>query len=157
MARWFRFRTREIGPDPILGQVQQGVIAALAALGGRLTQLELFAKTIDEHATDARKLEKRLAGCETLSHSTRELLVDQIARVDQTIQQLRGTATGGMRGRRSAATDIGEILISAVGSAEQAHQLALQLADHAHQNGNGSNGHGGSAIEGDVPSSMRRA
>ena len=157
--RLWPFGRRAEQPDEMLGAVKQGVLAAISALGARCTQLEHALKLTNEEATESRAIERRLHKVELLATSTRELLVDQVARIDQTIQSVRGMSTGGRGGRpRAVASEIGEQLIAICGgNPDQALALVSQIAENAaSMNGGGGNG-APSAIMGDAAPAMRRA
>lgn len=149
-ARWRKKTPPPETSDELLGNVKQGVIAAIGVLGTRLTQIEQFSKLVDEHATDARKVEARLAKAETQITSLAALVGDHVGRIDSAINQLRGTVTGGMRGRRGQFDELGQALVQLTGSPERAQQLVLELAQQQ-------NGGAGPAVYGmDQNTGMRR-
>lgn len=137
MRRWFTRRPPAPAPeiaDPLLGNVSRGVIAALGALEQRITTLAQQVAVMDENATAARAIETRLARLDTHAHATRSLLDDQIARLDQAVNLLRGQLTGGLRGakRDRTAEQVGATIIEAIGP-DAAAQLASEISQRAVQ------------------------
>lgn len=125
-------------PDELLGTVQRGVVAAIGALGTQLSQLAAQLRAIDENATAARSMEVRLMKVDTLAHSTRSLLNDEVARIDAAVNQLRGSMTGALRGGRRdrSSEELGAALISSLGgSLERAQQLVQEVQRAAAGNG----------------------
>lgn len=116
-------------PDELLGHVQRGVIAALGSLQQQINTLAEKVKLVDENATAARTMETRLARVDTLALSTRNLVEQELERVDQAVNQVRGLASGGTRGgKRSHATEIGSALLELLGP-ERADQLIAELSN----------------------------
>ena len=137
MWRWFTRRAPEPPsevPDPLLGNVQRGVIAALGALDQRLSSLAAQVALQDENATAARAIEQRLAKLDVHAHATRALLDDHAARIDQAVNHLRGQLTGGLRGGRRdrTAEAIGAQIIESIGP-DAASQLAAEISQRAVQ------------------------
>src|SRR4029453_11116448 len=106
MRRLFRSFTRTEAPpappppdpDPLLGHVQRGVLASIGALTTEIRALAHKVVLLDEASTSARQVEQRLMKIDTLATGTRALLEEQVQRLDASINQLRGLATGGNRG-----------------------------------------------------------
>lgn len=138
MWGWFR----KTVDDPLLGNVQKGVIAALGTLEQRIVALAKRIEIVDENATGARAIETRLAKLDTHAHGTRALLEDHIARLDQSLNLLRGQINGGLRGtkRDRHAESIGAQIVEALGP-DAAAQLAAEIAQRA-QGGSLLNGEG---------------
>ena len=144
---WPRRAPAEVS-DPLLGNVARGVIAALGTLDQRLQTLTQQVALLDENSTAARAIETRLARLDTHAHSTRALLDDQVARIDQAINLLRGQMSGGLRGGRRdrQAETIGQEIVQALGP-EAAAQLAAEITQRAANGGlelgamNGAAGH----------------
>jgi hypothetical protein len=117
-------------PDELLANVQRGVVAAIGALQQQLLALTKQVALVDENATSARSVEKRLESVSTLSSGTRSLLEDHVSRLDQAVNQLRGQVTGGSRTRgrgRGNEAELGAALVQLLGSEERAVQLLAEL------------------------------
>jgi hypothetical protein len=136
MWPWRRKLPPQAPPDPLLGEVQAGVLAAISSLRQHCHELAHALNLQAESVSDARKLETRLHKVENMATHTRHLLEGEIARIDQSVNQLRGTQTGALRARRDrTAEDIGVGLVNVLGGTERAQQLVFELQQRAVQNG----------------------
>jgi len=118
-------------PDELLLSVNRGVVASIGALQQQLLGLAKQVALIDENATSARAIEKRLESVATLASGTRSLLETEVPRIDAAVNQLRGTLTGGTRSRgrgRGPELELGAALVEVLGSEERAVQLIQELA-----------------------------
>jgi len=135
------FRRRTLAPPPpdeLLGQVQQGVLASIGHMRQQIHELAHALNLHTESVSEARKIETRLHKVENLAVHTRNLLESELARVDQAVNQLRGTQTGALRGTRRdrIAEEIGAGLIDVLGGEPQrAQQLVLELRQRAMNGG----------------------
>lgn len=122
---------RKSEPDPLLGEVKSGVIAAIGTLFSRLDTIGQQLKLLDESATSARAIELRLNKVEALATASRSLLEQEISRIDSAVVQVRGVATGGQRDTRSKrnreAEDVGEKFLASLQDPEKLQALIREL------------------------------
>ena len=128
----------DLVPDELLLSVNRGVVASIGALQQQLLALAKQVALIDENATSARSIERRLEGVATLASGTRSLLESEVPRIDAAVNQLRGTITGGTRGRggrRGNESELGAALVQLLGSEERAVQLLQELEQRGASSG----------------------
>jgi len=117
-------------PDELLGSVSRGVVAKLGALEQVMSTFGAQLALINENATSARAIEKRLESVATLASGTRSLLESELVRIDQSVNQMRGQITGGTRTRgrgRGSEHELGAALVQLLGSEERAVALLQEL------------------------------
>jgi len=132
-----RKKPAAVEPDELLGEVKQGVLAAIGHMRQQIHELAHAMQLQAESVSDARKIETRLHRVENMATHTRNLLESELARVDQQVNQLRGMNTGALRGGRRdrQAEEIGAGLIAVLGAPERAQQLVMELQQRAQMNG----------------------
>lgn len=124
------FRRRE-EPDPLLEGVKKGVIATLAAHGAAIEQMNRALNELRADIAHAVAIDKRVQTVEHLAKSLDRHLDGEISRIDASLVQVRGLATGHgrrtPRGQQAEAAQVGEKLIAAIADPEARHALIAEL------------------------------